>query len=128
MQQAQHSAGSAISAVPRRKLVAASVGPSAKSRAQRVKRQQASSRRSWKSSPASSGEGYCMAVIERIAQDMRYGARQLAATPFFTAVAAVSLGVGIAVTVTVFTFLNAVLFKPLPFPEADRVVHVYALN
>jgi predicted permease len=67
-----------------------------------------------------------MAVIERLLQDGRYGARQLASAPLFTVIAAASLGVGIAVTVTVFSFVNAVLFKPLPLPDPGSLVHVFS--
>ena len=56
--------------------------------------------------------------------ELKYAARQLIRSPLFTLVAAVSVGIGITVAVTIFSLLNSVLFKPLPLPDADQVVHV----
>jgi hypothetical protein len=53
-------------------------------------------------------------AFETIVQDIRYGARLLRRSPGFTLLAIVSLAVGIGSGVGLFTFLNGVLFRPLP--------------
>ena len=60
-----------------------------------------------------------------IAQDVRYALRTLRRSPVFTAVAVLTLGLGIGATTAVFSVVDAVLFRPLPFPDADRLVAVY---
>jgi predicted permease len=59
--------------------------------------------------------------LERLAQDVRYAARTLRASPGFTITAVGSLALAIGGSMAVFTLLNAVVFRPLPIHEPDRV-------
>jgi putative ABC transport system permease protein len=57
-------------------------------------------------------------------QDVRYALRALARAPGFAAVAIATLALGIGANAAVFTLTNAVLFRPLSFPDADRLVRL----
>ncbi|MGC9946775.1 MAG: ABC transporter permease [Bryobacteraceae bacterium] len=58
-------------------------------------------------------------------QDLRYGFRTLLRNPGFCAVAIVALALGIGPNTAIFTMVNAVLLKPLPVPEPNRVVMIW---
>lgn len=60
--------------------------------------------------------------------DARYACRSLRHTPGFTGIAVVTLSIGIGATTAVFTVFNAVLLRPLPFRDAERLAVVYAQN
>ena len=63
--------------------------------------------------------------MSTIWQDIRYGLRTLAQKPCFTMTVVVVLGLGIGVTTAVFSVVSAVLLRPLPFPDVDRLVMVW---
>lgn len=63
-------------------------------------------------------------MLEPLVRDLRYASRMLRKTPGFTATALVTLAVGIGVNTAVFTVVNALLLKPLPFPEPARLAAV----
>jgi putative ABC transport system permease protein len=63
--------------------------------------------------------------MERLWQDLRYGARILARFPGVTAAALVALALGTGVNTALFSIVNTVLLKPLPFPNADELVQLW---
>jgi putative ABC transport system permease protein len=63
-------------------------------------------------------------LFSGLARDVRYGARLLIRTPGFSLVAIFTLALGIAANTTIFSVLHAVLLRPLPFTEAERLLYV----
>ncbi|HYZ74791.1 MAG TPA: hypothetical protein VE641_17055 [Chthoniobacterales bacterium] len=56
---------------------------------------------------------------------LRYTIRQLLKSPGFTMTAVLILGLGIGANTSIFSLVNGVLLKPLPYPNADRLFHLY---
>jgi putative ABC transport system permease protein len=63
-------------------------------------------------------------LIETTIQDIRYALRTFLKNPGFTAVAVIALALGIGANTAVFSSINAMLLKPFPFTDLDRIVVV----
>lgn len=63
--------------------------------------------------------------METLIKDIRYAIRSLSKRPALTIIAIVTLAIGIGANSAIFSFVNALLLKPLPFPDPERVVALW---
>jgi putative ABC transport system permease protein len=63
--------------------------------------------------------------METLLQDIRYGIRMLLKSPSLSIVATIALALGIGANTAIFSVVNAVLLRPLPFPDSDSLMAVF---
>src|SRR3954467_10387823 len=61
-------------------------------------------------------------------QDLRYGFRLPLKNKGFTAVAVIALALGVGANTAIFSLVNGVLLRPLPFPDAERIIFFEGKN
>src|SRR5262249_26954488 len=68
-----------------------------------------------------------MDLIETIRRETRHSARSLARTPAFSLIVVLTLSLGLGAATAIFTLLDRVVLRPLPYPNADRLIHIGSL-
>jgi len=72
----------------------------------------------------SKGDG----MFQELLHDLRFGLRMVVRSPAFAVVALVTMALGIGANTAMFSVVHGVLLKPLPYPEADRIVWIRESN
>ena len=67
-------------------------------------------------------------MFSSLSQDLVFAFRTFRARPAVTVIALVTLALGIGANTAIFSVVHAVLLRPLPFPDAERIVSIYATN
>src|SRR5262252_4419073 len=68
------------------------------------------------------------ALIDSLATDVRYALRGLAQKPGFAIAVILTLALGIGANAVLFALVNAVVLRPLPYPNADRLIYIQQIN
>ncbi len=66
--------------------------------------------------------------LRDLARDLRLACRSLARVPSFSITAILTIGLGIGAAVAMFTVVDGVLLRPLPYPDAGRIVQLFQIN
>jgi putative ABC transport system permease protein len=69
------------------------------------------------------GEAMAMMLLDAF-NELKHASRVLAMRPGYAAIAVFTLALGLGANVTIFTVVNAVLLRPLPYPDSDRIVEI----
>src|SRR5438309_4432605 len=64
-------------------------------------------------------------LVESLIQDLRYGTGNMLRTPGFTAITVLTLALGIGASTAIFSAVNPILFEPLPYPHASRLLTIW---
>ena len=67
-------------------------------------------------------------MLSETYQDLKYSVRMLRKNPGFACVVVITLALGIGANTAIFSFVNAVILNPLPFPDADRLVGINEIS
>jgi putative ABC transport system permease protein len=67
-------------------------------------------------------------MLSEIYQDLKYSLRMLRKNPGFASVVVITLALGIGANTAIFSFVNAVILNPLPFPDADRLMVIKEIS
>lgn len=78
--------------------------------------------------PAAAGDRSTRMFLDNLRQDVRYAFRSYARAPSFTLVILTTLALGIGASTAIFSMVNAIILRPLPFPEPDRLIFANELN
>ena len=70
-------------------------------------------------------DGFGFLLLEQLFQDMRFGVRALGRRIGFTVVVVLTLALGIGANSAIFSVINAILLKPYPWPDSERLVYVH---
>ena len=65
-----------------------------------------------------------MDVMETLIRETRHAVRTLRRSPGFSLIASLTLGIGLGAATTIFTLLDRVVLRALPYPDADRLIHI----
>jgi putative ABC transport system permease protein len=73
-------------------------------------------------------EAWTFVAFESLLNDVRYGFRAMRRSPAFSLVVILTFALGVGVNTAIFSVVNAVLIKPLPYPDSERLVHLREAN